>query len=1291
MKHLIIVIILMFFLVIPLFGQAWIEVVSPNGGEVWEISSNPAVIWEHSDNFTVFHIQLSRNNGGTWEYLEDGLPGSAHEWVWESGVTGPVSEQCRIKVAGISEGNDYHDISNDNFTITGGEHWIEVAYPNGGEIWEIGCTPTITWEHSEGFESFDVQLSRNNGEDWETLDEGLCGFAIDWTWNAGVTAPPSDDCLVRIVGHTGTGEINDDSNDNFAIIEGGGHWIEVTYPNGGEIWEIGCTPTITWERSDGFEVFHILLSRNNGVTWEYLVNGLPGTTQEWVWETGVTAPASEGCLIKICGFYEIYEISDISNENFTIAGGEHWIEVAYPNGGENWEIGATPTITWDHSDGFETFDVQLSRNNGEDWETLDEGLLSFAIDWTWNDGVTPPPSDDCQVRIVGHTGTGEIFDVSNENFTIVCGGGGGQFEPDEFTQGLWHFNEPSCTYIAHDVSGNEYHLNLEDGAEFTPEGLFAGGIDLLDEDAKINSDCLIGNGWDAITIDAHIYAASIPSYNDEHPIVYRYDWYQGDPSYALTLLDNGVLAVTVYTTTEHTSLYSVAGTIQTNSWYHVAVTWSSGQPLRIFVDDMATPVAEHTSTIVGTIRAGNDPLTVGWFHDTGYGDFFFDGIIDEVRISDIDRYLVQGGNLFEPDEYTEALWHFNEATGTYTAYDATGNGYDMALEDGAEFTAAGLYGGCADITDPDAKINSNYLIGNGWDTLTIDAFIFPTEITGPEHPIVERYRWHNVADPSYYLTISQDESLVGGVYLNDPGSVYSSATTPPGTIETDQWYHVAMTWSSGEPTRIFLNGEMIAESQQVHEGTVRAGDDPLTIGWFHDEGYGDFFFQGTIDEVRISDIDRYAQPPPPPPPPIWGDDFEDGNYTSNPAWNYISGEVQVVMFEGDFALEVYETPNIAAGAIEVPIPPVQEFEVEFDLYRRQNCSTNNLVQVGFNENGWSPGNGFTLQESNSNSIMTAWNGVTLNSEPIASFDHRWQHVRMIRDPSGFWNIIWDEGGPNETLITGQDEFGSLIDPYLWVQCNGFYNEGGAYFDDFTMFSGSPPPPPEVDVTMTPYNPPIVIPPGGDAFAYNISGANNSGTPAIIDVWVNIMVPGGSQFTILGPVNLTLAGGAFIERDRTVFVPGSAPPGEYQCSAYLGNYPWNVIDSDAFPFFKEGGGGGDWIDASGWYCEGERFPGEDVIAEMPLPEKFALHGACPNPFNAKTVISYEIRDAGFVELKVFDITGREVASLVNGHLSLGYHEVVWDAEGMASGVYFVRLELQSAGTAQHAVRKVLLVK
>ncbi|NQS98553.1 MAG: T9SS type A sorting domain-containing protein [candidate division Zixibacteria bacterium] len=79
---------------------------------------------------------------------------------------------------------------------------------------------------------------------------------------------------------------------------------------------------------------------------------------------------------------------------------------------------------------------------------------------------------------------------------------------------------------------------------------------------------------------------------------------------------------------------------------------------------------------------------------------------------------------------------------------------------------------------------------------------------------------------------------------------------------------------------------------------------------------------------------------------------------------------------------------------------------------------------------------------------------------------------------------------------------------------------------------------------------------------------------------------------------------------------------------------------------------------------------------------------PNPFNSTSTITYYIAKAGNVQLAVYDVLGREVQSLVNGHSSLGEHEVVWDAGGCGSGVYFVKMTVDGG---QSTVRKMVLVK
>jgi hypothetical protein len=87
------------------------------------------------------------------------------------------------------------------------------------------------------------------------------------------------------------------------------------------------------------------------------------------------------------------------------------------------------------------------------------------------------------------------------------------------------------------------------------------------------------------------------------------------------------------------------------------------------------------------------------------------------------------------------------------------------------------------------------------------------------------------------------------------------------------------------------------------------------------------------------------------------------------------------------------------------------------------------------------------------------------------------------------------------------------------------------------------------------------------------------------------------------------------------------------------------------------------------------------------EDFRLLTNYPNPFNSSTSISFELPVASEVSLKIFDLSGREVSSLVNGHLSSGEHQIEWKADGLASGIYFMKLE---AGNFQ-LTKKLLLLR
>jgi hypothetical protein len=74
----------------------------------------------------------------------------------------------------------------------------------------------------------------------------------------------------------------------------------------------------------------------------------------------------------------------------------------------------------------------------------------------------------------------------------------------------------------------------------------------------------------------------------------------------------------------------------------------------------------------------------------------------------------------------------------------------------------------------------------------------------------------------------------------------------------------------------------------------------------------------------------------------------------------------------------------------------------------------------------------------------------------------------------------------------------------------------------------------------------------------------------------------------------------------------------------------------------------------------------------IPKEFVLYQNYPNPFNPVTTIRFSLPHHSFVTLKVFDLLGREVATLVDGEKDAGEHTVVYDAKGLASGIYFYRL-------------------
>jgi hypothetical protein len=84
----------------------------------------------------------------------------------------------------------------------------------------------------------------------------------------------------------------------------------------------------------------------------------------------------------------------------------------------------------------------------------------------------------------------------------------------------------------------------------------------------------------------------------------------------------------------------------------------------------------------------------------------------------------------------------------------------------------------------------------------------------------------------------------------------------------------------------------------------------------------------------------------------------------------------------------------------------------------------------------------------------------------------------------------------------------------------------------------------------------------------------------------------------------------------------------------------------------------------------------VSIQVNVPKEFVLGQNYPNPFNPMTTIDYSLPKDGYVSLKVYNLLGQEVATLVHKEMPAGSHRINWKAQDLPSGVYFYKITVGS---------------
>jgi len=223
--------------------------------------------------------------------------------------------------------------------------------------------------------------------------------------------------------------------------------------------------------------------------------------------------------------------------------------------------------------------------------------------------------------------------------------------------------------------------------------------------------------------------------------------------------------------------------------------------------------------------------------------------------------------------------------------------------------------------------------------------------------------------------------------------------------------------------------------------------------------------------------------------------------------------------------------------------------------------------------------------------------------------------------------------------------------------------------------------------------PLIIPPGGGSFEYDISLVSNLLSFTYVDIWTGVLLPNGNMY---GPIwflnNIPITPNTVIDvTDLGQAVPAFAPMGLYTFWLKAGIYLGITFGMDSFIFQViptaaiEGDGAVEWTGSGQDRLLASTEKSSDV--EQP-PAEASLTSVYPNPFNPITTISVSLPEISELSVRVYNVTGQQVAELANGRISAGQHSFTFDGSNLASGLYFVRATVPGK---LNAVQKIVLTK
>lgn len=340
---------------------------SPFGYENWAAGSTQSIQWLYTYISSV-KIEYSTNGGSSFTLISANIAASdlSYNWVVPAGV----SANCIIR---ITDNNSSTSSQNQNpFSIVNPS--VTVQTPNGGEVFNSNVDTLITWNGNFVSNLVKIEYSTNNGTAWNLVANNIPNTNY-YQWL--VPNTPSTNCKVR-VSDAQFPAVIDQSNNTFTITAPI-PTINLISPTGAEQWGIGTYQTIFWN-SNNIANIKIQCSVDSGVNWTIVNPLVPANLGTYTWLVNLNN--TNNALIKVSDASNS-SVNDISDSVFEIYTPTAFIDLIYPNGGEQLASSINADITW-NSQSINQVIIEYSVNNGMSWIPIASGIQASLGVYHWN-------------------------------------------------------------------------------------------------------------------------------------------------------------------------------------------------------------------------------------------------------------------------------------------------------------------------------------------------------------------------------------------------------------------------------------------------------------------------------------------------------------------------------------------------------------------------------------------------------------------------------------------------------------------------------------------------------------------------------------------------------------------------------------------------------------------------------------------------------------------------------------------------------------------------------------------